>query len=62
MTPYQKGITVMDYLQNWGLGMIAVGKAIDNKNLEKSYQLIQKNPTISKEEFLAEMEIEEENY
>ena len=62
MTPYQKGITVMNYLQGLGLSMITIGEAIDDKNLEKSYQLIQKNPTISKEEFLAKMEIEEENY
>lgn len=62
MTPYQKGIAVMDYLQNLGVGMIAVGKAIDNKNLEKSYQLIQENPKITKEEFLATMGIVEDEF
>ena len=62
MTDYQMGITVMDYLQSLGVNMIAIGEAIDNKNLKKSYQLIQDNPTISKEEFLDKMEIEEENY
>ena len=45
---------------NLGVEMIAVGKAIDDKNLEKSYQLIQDNPQIAKEEFLAKMGIEEE--
>ncbi len=60
MTPLQKGTLVMDYLQGLGLDMITIGAAIEDKNLDKSYQLIKAQPTISKAEFLRIMEIEEE--
>ena len=57
---YQKGISVMDYLQELGINMLTIGKAIEDENLEKSYRLIQSNPKITKEELLTEMGIEEE--
>ena len=60
MNQYQKGILVMDYLQDLGISMITIVEALDDKNLEKSYQLISENPHISKEEFLETMGIEEE--
>ena len=60
MTQYQKGILVMDYLQNLGIDMTTVLVAICDENLEQSYQLIRQNPQISKEEFLQMMQIEEE--
>ena len=62
MTEYQKGILVMDYLQSLGLNMLTIGSAIDDSNLEKSYQLIKRYPNISKEDFLTEMGIEEVEY
>ncbi len=52
MTQYEKGVFIMDFLQSLGLDMITIGQAIDDKNIEKSYQLIQSNPSISKDEFL----------
>ena len=61
MTDYQMALSVESYLEKLGLNQITITEASTDDNLEKSYQLIQKNPTISKEEFLAKMEIEE-NY
>ena len=55
-----KGILVMDYLENLGVGMMTIGTAIEDENVEKSYQLITKNPKISKAEFLNRMGLEEE--
>ena len=60
MNQYQKGISVMNYLQDLGLNMLTIGHAIEDKNLEKSYQLIQQNPKITKDEFLKTMGIKEE--
>ena len=60
MTQYQKGILVMDYLQGLGMDMITVLDAICDENLEKSYQVIQENPKITKKEFLAKLNIQEE--
>ena len=57
---YQKGISVMNYLQDLSLNMLTIGHAIEDKNLEKSYQLIQQNPKITKDEFLKTMGIKEE--
>lgn len=57
---YQKGMLVLNYLQELRINMLTIGEAIEDKNLEKSYQLIQSNPKITKEEFLTEMGIEEE--
>lgn len=51
MTQDQKGILVMDYLQDLGMEMISVGIAIDVANLEQSYQLIKNNPNITLKEF-----------
>ena len=50
----------MDCLRDLGVSMLAVGMAIDDKNIERSYQLIKNNPQITKTEFLTEMGIEEE--
>ena len=60
MTHYQKGMLVMNYLQGLKMDIIAIGEAIDDKNLEQSYQLIQENPSITKEEFLKRMQILED--
>lgn len=60
MTHYQKGILVMDYLQDLGVNMITIGEAIDDKNLDRSYQLIKENPQITKAEFLKKMQMTED--
>lgn len=60
MNQYEKGVAIMDYLQSLGLDMITIGQAIDDKNLEKSFELIRDNPKITKDEFLAKMGIKEE--
>jgi len=56
---YQKGVFVMNYLQELGMNMTTVGEAISDNNLEKSYRLILENPRISKKDFLDAMELEE---
>ena len=58
MNEYQKGIYVMNFLQKLGLDMITIGAFIDNKNLNKSYQLLQENPKISQKELLARVKTE----
>lgn len=59
MNQYQMGIFVMNYLQELGLNMLTILEAIQDGKLEKSYQLIQDNPQITKKAFLKKMEIEE---
>ncbi len=60
MSQYQMGIFVMDFLQNLGIDMITIGKAICDEHLERSYWLIKENPEITKEKFLTAMQIKEE--
>ena len=60
MTQYQMGVLVMDYLQKLKVNSVAILDAVCDENLEKSYNLIQSNPTITKKEFLEIMEITEE--
>ena len=60
MTQYQKGILVMDYLQDLGVDMLAILDAICDENLERSYQVIKENPQITKAEFLEVMQISED--
>ena len=57
---YQKGMLVMNYLQGLGMNMLTIGTAIDDTNLEKSYQTIMENPQITKTEFLQKMQMIEE--
>jgi hypothetical protein len=35
MTDYKMGIVVMDFLQDLGVNRLAVGEAIEDKNLKK---------------------------
>ena len=56
---YDRGVWLMDFLQNLGIDMYAIGAAIDDDNIDKAYQLVQDNPNITKEEFLRTMRIEE---
>ena len=60
MTQYQKGVLVMDYLQELNVRFLAIGRAICDENLEASYKLIKENPKISKKEFLEKMQISED--
>lgn len=57
MKQYQKGIFVMDYLQDLGLSMLVIGKALEGSKLNKSYRVIKSNPQITLEEFLAKMQL-----
>lgn len=59
MKQYPKGILVMNYLQGLGMNYLTIGQVMDDSKLEQSYQLIQANPKISKEEFLIKMGIKE---
>ena len=49
----------MDHLQSLEVDMTAVGLAIDDQNLEQSYELIKENPQITKAEFMQRMGITE---
>ena len=57
---YQKGIFVINYLEKLGVHPINIAEAVSDNNYEKSYQLIKNNPQISKERFLKELELKEE--
>ena len=57
---YQKGIFISNYLEKLGVHPINIAEAVSDNNYEKSYQLIKRNPTISKEEFLKKMKLKEE--
>lgn len=57
--PSHKFMSVLNYLTDLGLHIITIGNAIEDKALDKSYQLIQENPSITKREFLEAMGIEE---
>ena len=61
MTDYDKGMVVMDYLKSIGVDILAIGEAISDDNLDKSFQLIQDNPDISKDDFLDAMDIAEDD-
>ena len=45
MKQYQKGIFVLDFLQELGLSMLIIGKALEDTRLNKSYRVIKCNPT-----------------
>jgi hypothetical protein len=55
---YKKGIAVMNYLESIGLDMETILDAICDENLDKSYEIIVQNPTISKYEFVENLGIE----
>ena len=58
---YQKGSAVAKYLDELNVHPITVAKAVSNENYKKSYQIIQKNPNITKKKFLEKMQLIEEN-
>ena len=55
---YSKGIFVMDYLKSIGLDWGTIGNAICDENLDKSYEIISRNPTITKYEFVEQLGID----
>ena len=55
---FNKGIFVMDYLKSIGCDSKTIGDAICDENLDKSYEIIVRNPTISKYEFVEKLGIE----
>ena len=55
---YDKGVFVMDYLQSIGFDFETILDAICDENLDKSYEIIVQNPTISKYEFVEKLGIE----
>ena len=55
---YDKGVFVMDYLQSIGFDFETILDAICDENLDKSYEIITQNPTISKYEFVEKLGIE----
>ena len=55
---YNKGVFVMDYLQSIGFDFETIGYAICVENLDKSYEIIVQNPTISKCDFIEQLGIE----
>ena len=57
MKQYQKSIFIMDFLQELGLSMLIIGKALEDTRLNKSYKVIKSNPKITQEEFLTKMQL-----
>ena len=52
MGEYEMGLFVMNHLQRLGLDMIAIGEAITDENLHRSYRIIKDNPNITINDFL----------
>lgn len=57
---HQKGVFVMNYLESLDMHPITIAEAVSDENYQKSFEIIKNNPTISKQEFLAEMNLVEE--
>ena len=51
---------IEEYLRSLGLSWIMIAVAMSDENHEKTVQLIQENPQITKKEFLARLGIQEE--
>ena len=59
---HQKGMLVRNCLKGLGMHPVTIAEAISDENFRRSYDLIQANPQITKDEFLAQMQIEEYEY
>ena len=57
---YQMGSVVSTYLEKLNVHPITIAIAVSDENYKKSYQIIQENPKITKEEFLEKMQLIEE--
>ena len=47
---YDKGKFSLDFLNRLGIGVTEALDAIDDENIERSYQLLKANPEVTKEE------------
>ena len=57
---YEKELVVNNCLQSIKANKFTIIEATNDNNIEKSYQIIQSNPNISKVDFLEKMQIIEE--
>ena len=57
---YEKELFVNNYLQSIKANRFTIIEATSDKNLEKSYQIIQANPEISEPEFLQALQLTKE--
>ena len=62
MNQNQKALLLETFLEELGFNQITITEAVTDENYEKSYQLINDNPKITKKEFLKQMQIEEWKY
>ena len=56
---YEKELHVINYLQSIKANRFTIIEATNDDNLEKSYQIIQANPKISKSKFLQTLQLTE---
>ena len=55
---YNKGVFVMDYLKRIGFDNDTILDAICDENLDRSHEIISRNPSIGKYEFVEKLGIE----
>lgn len=56
---YQMDLLAIQYLQKINVHPVTIGMALDDRVCEKTYQILQAYPTISKRDFLKKLGIEE---
>lgn len=56
---HQTDLLVIQYLKKIDVHPITIGVSLSEQNYEKTYQILQENPTISKRDFLKKLGIEE---
>ena len=59
ISPQEMKLWVEAYLRNIGMNSVAISVAVSDGKLSKSYNLIRRKPSMSKEDFLIEMEMYE---
>ena len=59
ISPQEMKLWVEAYLRNIGMNSVAISAAVSDGKLSKSYNLIRRKPSMSKEDFLIEMEMYE---
>ena len=57
--PVDINISFSKYLEKLNVHPVTIAESVSDNNYIKSYNLIQENPNITKEEFLKKMNIEE---
>ena len=53
---YEKELYVISFLQSINANRFTIIEATNDDNIEKSFQIIQENPSITKKEFLEKMQ------